>query len=464
VSQLSLLLIVFYFPPGGGVGVERPLKLATYLADLGIGVHVLAPRDPRWVHRDEGRLIPPTVVVHRAPYLGPSGRIPAQELFGTSGLVRMWRKSRLFGRRLLVPDEHVGWVVTATPAALRVVREHSIDAVITTSPPNSNHLVGGVVQLVAGVPWLADLRDPVVAHPHRRVERRLVRLKEEAQWLVLRAIERADGVSCVSAAIADEVQARRPRGVVNVIANGADFADFDGLDYRRGERFRITHAGSFFGRRDPRSFLAAVAQVEGVTARFVGDFRPSDRQWLAQQKIDERVELIPYTPHRRSLELQRDSDALLLLIPDADGRGRGILSGKVYEYLAAGRPILAAVPPDGAAAKLIRDLGAGVVVAPDDVEGMVRALSELRDQWRAGTLASFHLPVERRDEIDWRSRALAFHGLLTELTASRRNGSPTQSDGPPTQRRLGLRLPRSQIETRRRQVEWNKRHTGREGG
>src|SRR5207237_1108170 len=80
--------------------------------------------------------------------------------------------------------------------------------------------------------------------------------------------------------------------------------------------------------------------------------------------------LIAYAPRRRSLELQRDSDVLLLLIPEAGGRGKGVLSGKVFEYLAAERPILAVVPPEGAAAELIRDAGAGVVVAPDDVDGM----------------------------------------------------------------------------------------------
>src|SRR6185369_15493177 len=99
-----------------------------------------------------------------------------------------------------------------------------------------------------------------------------------------------------------------------------------------------------------------------------GDFRSSDREWATG--ISDRMELIPYAPHRKALELQRDSEALLLLIPEADGRGRGVLSGKVFEYLAAERPILAVVPPDGAAAALLRETGAGVVAPPDDVEAI----------------------------------------------------------------------------------------------
>src|SRR5207248_9310548 len=131
------------------------------------------------------------------------------------------------------------------------------------------------------------------------------------------------------------------------------------------------HTGSFFGKRDPRPFLTALAESGlDVVARFVGDFRSSDREWAEQLGLGDRLELHPYVPRRRSLALQRDSDALLLLIPDAAGRGKGVLSGKVFEYLAAERPILAAVPPDGAAAELIRETDAGVVAPPDDVEAL----------------------------------------------------------------------------------------------
>src|SRR5262249_39103540 len=187
-----------------------------------------------------------------------------------------------------------------------------------------------------------------------------------------------DAVIAVSDAIADEVRDRSPVGPVVTIANGSDFDDFAGLEHHRSNRFRITHAGSFFGKRDPPPFLTALAQsgLDDIVARSLGDFRSTDREWAEQQALGSRLELIPYAPRRTSLELQRDSEALLLLIPDAGGRGKGVLSGKVFEYLAAERPILAAVPPDGAAAALIRDAGAGVVVAPEDVDGIAVALTD----------------------------------------------------------------------------------------
>jgi glycosyltransferase involved in cell wall biosynthesis len=228
-----------------------------------------------------------------------------------------------------------------------------------------------------------------------------VRAKEQSEHAVARLVARsADAIVAVSDAIAEEARSFSPRGPVATIANGADFDDFAGLEYRRGDRFRITHTGSFFGKRDPRPFLTALADSGlDVVARFVGDFRTADREWAAALDLGDRLELHEYVPRRRSLELQRDSDALLLLIPEAGGRGRGVLSGKVFEYLASERPILAAVPPDGAAAKLIEETGAGVVAPPDDPVALRGALEELWGRWEAGTLDGAALGAAWRERL-----------------------------------------------------------------
>jgi glycosyltransferase involved in cell wall biosynthesis len=415
---VKVLLVTMYFPPAGGGGVQRPLKFATHLPELGIETHVLAPDDPKWIHRDE-ELQPPTLAwVHRARYLGPKGRRPAEELYGSRGLERVTRQARLASRRLLVPDENVSWNLTAIPAAVRIARREHIDVVITTSPPSSVHLIGASVKRAAGVPWVADLRDSIVAHPHRRAESALVRAKESGEHAVAKLVARsADAIVCVSDAIAAEMRERSPTGRVRTIANGSDFDDFAGLEHHPADRLRITHAGSFFGKRDPRPFLVALQQsgLDDVVARFLGDFRSSDREWAEQLGLGSRLELIPYASRRRSLELQRDSEALLLLIPEAGGRGKGVLSGKVFEYLAAERPILAVVPPDGAAAGLLRDTGVGTVVAPDDVDGIAAALRELHGRWRAGSLDETPLSEEWRDKVSRRARVEDLARLLDEL-------------------------------------------------
>jgi glycosyltransferase involved in cell wall biosynthesis len=415
---VKVLLVAMYFPPAGGGGVQRPLKFATHLPELGIETHVLAPDDPKWIHRDDELQAPTLAWVHRARFIGPKGRKPAEELHGTRGLERLQRQASLVGRRLLVPDENVSWNLTSIPAAISIVRREGIDVVLTTSPPPSVHLVGAAVKRATGIPWVADLRDSIVAHPHRRNERLLVRAKEQGGQALAKLVARsADAIVCVSDAIAEEMRKRSPAGRVETIANGSDFDDFAGLEHRPSERFRITHAGSFFGKRDPRPFLTALRDsgLEDVAARFLGDFRSADREWAETLGLGERLELIPYAPRRRSLELQRDSEALLLLIPDAGGRGRGVLSGKVFEYLAAERPILAVVPPEGAAAALIRDAGAGVVVAPEDVEGMTAALRDLHGGWREGKLGDVRLGEEWRERVSRRARVAELARLLESL-------------------------------------------------
>jgi glycosyltransferase involved in cell wall biosynthesis len=414
---VKVLLVTMYFPPAGGGGVQRPLKLAQYLPALGIETHVLAPDDPKWVHRDPDLRVPTQAWVHRARYIGPRARKPAEEVRAAEGLDRALVQAQVTARRLLLPDASVTWNLTAIPAAIRIARREGIDVVITTSPPASVHFVGAAVQRATGARWIADLRDAIVANQHRRDDTAAARARQAANEQVARLVaRRAAAVTCVSEAIAEEMRGLEARGAVRVVANGCDFDDFAGLEYTPASRFRITHTGSFFGRRDPRPFLQAFRDADlDAVVRFVGDFRSSDREWAETLELGDRLELVDYLPRAESLRLQRDSEALLLLVPDAGGRGRGVLSGKVFEYIAAGRPILAVVPPDGAAAELIRETGSGVVAAPDDVDAIGQALVELHARFANGGLPSVELSVRDEERLSRRARVEELARLLEEI-------------------------------------------------
>jgi glycosyltransferase involved in cell wall biosynthesis len=415
-----VLLISFYFPPAGGGGVQRPLKLAAQLPQFGIETEVLAPDDPKWIHRDQQLRLPDGVPVARARYFGPRGRLPAEELYGRRGVDRLLKRLALAPRRFVLPDENAPWALTAVPQAVRLVRRLGIDVVLTTSPPNSINLIGAAVKHATGVRWVADLRDSVIAKPDRDLDRLAVRIKERTQASVARVVAaRADAVVAATFKIADEMRSLNSSLRVETIANGSDFDDFDGLVYRPSDRFRITHTGSFFGARSPRPFLRALAlSDETVVARFVGDFRAADRAWAAERGLADRLELHPFLPHQRTLELQRDSEALLLLLPDVGERGRDVPSGKLFEYLAAGRPILASVPTDGSAADLIREAQAGIVTRPDDVEGMRAAIAQLVARRQAGTLELSPLDENLRSRIDRLARSAEFAELIHELAPS----------------------------------------------
>ena len=293
----------------------------------------------------------------------------------------MLAELRLLPRRALVPDAEVVWALAAIPAVVRLLRRHAIDVVLTTSPPVSLHLVGAAAQRLTRARWIADLRDPIVSSPFRRAE-----LRGEAALARLVA-RRADAVIAASHGIADEMRRLGRTDGITVLQNGCDSDAFAGLTYRPSDRFRITHTGSFHSRRDPQPFLRALrGSSPDIVARFVGDLRPSDLAYAREIGVDNRVVSLPFVPHRQALALQRDSEALLLLIPDADGRGQSVLTAKLSEYVAARRPILAVVPVDGEAAGVLRETGAATIVAPADIAGMTAALADFERRWRAGVL------------------------------------------------------------------------------
>src|SRR5204863_4894739 len=160
-------------------------------------------------------------------------------------------------------------------------------------------------------------------------ESQLARLKEKTTGGVGKLVaSRASAIVAVSDAIAEEMRTLEPKGKVVTIANGCDFDDFAGLEHHASDRLRITHAGHFHGKRDPKPFLRALADsgLEDVVARFAGDFRAEDREYAEALGLGDRVELLGDVSGRRSLALKRDSEALFFLSRASGGGARGALT------------------------------------------------------------------------------------------------------------------------------------------
>ncbi|HWM14643.1 MAG TPA: glycosyltransferase family 4 protein [Gaiellaceae bacterium] len=411
---MRVLLVTMYFPPAGGGGVPRPLKIAQHLAELGIETHVLAPTDPKRLHRDESLSDPPGAIVHRLANVGPGVRRPSEELRSAHGLDRIGIALSLTFRRLLVPDPGIVWSLCAILPAARIVRRHAIDVVITSSPPGSTNLVGAAAKRLTGVEWVTDLRDSLTKPLYRRREMR-------GEHALARLVARqASATVAVSEPIAEQMRALNPAGPVEVIDHGSDFDDFEGLEHHPSDRMRITHTGTMFGGRDPRPFLEALSRSgPDVVARFAGDFRAADRAYATTLGLDDRVEVLPYMPRRETLALQRDSEVLLILVQESTGRGRSIITTKVFEYIAAGRPILAAVPAESAVADLVRDLDLGLVVRPDDPDSIAAGIEELESRWREGVLLDTALAPDRKAGLSRRARVEQLTELLRGIVDAR---------------------------------------------
>jgi glycosyltransferase involved in cell wall biosynthesis len=421
---VRLLLIAFYFPPAGGGGVQRTLKFCRHLPEFGVEVDVLAPSDPKWFALDEPLMaeIPAGTTVHRTRFLGPRSSFRGDALRGAHGLRRAAVQARYAYERALIPDKALPWAATAVPAAVRIVRRSRIDAIMTTSPPTSVHLIGAAVAAATSTPWVADLRDSWLDHPHRTYDSRGMRAKRGVERRMARTVaRRADALVAVTDTIAAELRGLDPSaaGKTHVIGHGIDQSDFEGLVHTPSERFTLVHTGAFFGQRSPRSFLTGLRDLLArrpdlrgrMLVRFVGDLRASDRTWARDLDIDDAWEETGFVPFRRAVAAQRAADALLLLIPHAGGRGDSVVSGKVFEYLAARRPVLAAVPPAGAAAALLRSAGAGEVVDSDDTAGQSRALEAMVDRYENGGLPDIDMPAGLGERMSRRARA----GELAEV-------------------------------------------------
>jgi glycosyltransferase involved in cell wall biosynthesis len=429
---LRVLIVSFYFPPAGGGGVQRVLKLCRHLPELGVDVDVLAPDDPKWSAVDPGLAadVPAATTVHRARYRGPSHALtPAARLAAAQGARALGLRAALLGRRLLLPDPEIAWFADAVRAGSRAVRERDIDVVLSTSPPNSVHVIAATIARRTGVPHVADFRDSWLANPHRRYERRSVRAKRAVEERIAQvALRRVAAVSAVTPSIAEEAAALAPPGTtVRVVANGCDFDEFEGLEYARSGSMRIVHAGSFFGQRTPRPFLGAFAallharpELRGrLQAAFLGELRPADREWALGLGLGEALALEGFRPHSEALAAMRAADVLLLLVPRAGGRGLSVVSGKVYEYLAAERPIVALVPPEGDAATLLRDTGSAWIADPDDEAAIGTAIAEAVVAWEADRLGQRRLTSEWRERLDRRTRARELAELLQSVRPDR---------------------------------------------
>jgi len=408
---MKILFVTLFFPPTGGGGVQRPLRFAGELAALGHDVHVLAPDNAKWIERDESLQTPTGVSVTRIRNFSPQTQLLGRDLYDAPPLARIGAFARSVPRRALVPDPSVPWLATAIPTTVRLVAKTPVDVILTSSPPASVHLIGAAAKRAVGVPWVADVRDSIVSNAHRRFD---IRGERTLARLVGRY---ADAVVGASAGIAQELSGLGPQ-YVSVVESGCDVYDHAPLLHRAGNGMLVTHTGSFLGRRDPRPFCAALAASStDIAARFVGTFRQRDADFVSSLGLASRVELISSVTHAQALAFQRNSDVLLLIVPEADGRGNHVLTGKLFEYLAAAKPVLAAVPTDGEAARLVERAGAGIVVSPDDVGAIARALAQFHQRWLRGGLTDVVLPPEIRKSLSWSERTAKLNQVLESVIA-----------------------------------------------
>jgi glycosyltransferase involved in cell wall biosynthesis len=336
-------------------------------------------------------------------------------------------------RWIFFPDRHLGWWPFALARGLSICRRQSIDVVHSTSTAITSHLVAYVLARTQRIPWVADFQDPWVDNPlplfPTRGHARLARAVEAA------IVHGADRVTVTTEAHAAFLREKFPRldaGKFVTIPIGFDERVFEGVQPLRQEKFTIGHFGAFYGPRSPRVFLEALG--ESVRARpelagnvevwFFGTFDAlaleAAERTVERYGLRETVRFLGVVPYGEAIRAMVSVHVLLLV--HARGLwGEKMVTSKVFEYLGAGRPILALTPP-GETARLLHAAGAGCVVDPDDVTAVRDAILDLYARWQAGRLSR---PMARgvAHTYTWRRSAERFSGVLDEVWALARRGA-----------------------------------------
>lgn len=429
-----LLLLSYYYPPAGGPGVQRALKTSRYLPRAGWHptVVTVAPDSAAWPERDRSLLadVPPEADVVRtrswdpyAAYARLAGR-PRDELVGVS-LSRGasgWKErlARLIRANVFVPDARVGWLPFALAAAREAHARRPCDAILTTGPPQSTHLTGLLLARATGLPWVADLRDPWVEVDFRDELPQLPPARALDAWLERRVLTRADAVTTVTTAFARGLERRVPACRPVVIPNGFDPADFAAAPQPIDrEHFTIAYLGNLNEARNPSALWPALARLDArgaaprLRVRLVGMIEPVALASARAAGVEHRVEVEGYVPHTQAVREMQRAAVLLLVVNRVEG-AEGIETGKVFEYLAARRPVLALGPPHGNAARILTETGAGQTFDWDDADRVERWLLAAYRAWEAGGGEASSDP----DAVDRYSRAgqaRAIAGLLDTL-------------------------------------------------
>jgi len=393
----KVLIITYYWPPSGGSGVQRWLKHAKYLPEFGWQPYVFTPENPSFDVKDKSLLndIPKEVEVIKLPIWEPYSLF--EKFKGKSNqqsdLVKKKKKS-FFSKFLLwlrgnvfIPDPRVFWVKPAVKVLEDLLVSNDIDVIITTGPPHSMHLIGEKLKNKLDIKWVADFRDPWTQWELFDNFYLSSLAKKRHQKLELKVLHEADAVLSVSKHYsADLAQiGNRP---VEVITNGFDAVEFEEYKDIHTDQFVIRHIGVVDELRDPRPILQAIKELkkEGLSCpiEFVGNVNQTLKSEVTEDAVlKELVSFKPYVPHSEVLALYRRSAVLLIVLANSKN-SVGNIPGKLFEYLASHRPILAVGDTSGDSAGIIKDAGAGLANERDDIEGIKSSLKRLKEDFESG--------------------------------------------------------------------------------
>ncbi|APQ18574.1 glycosyltransferase family 4 protein [Maribacter hydrothermalis] len=406
----KVLVITYYWPPAGGPGVQRWLKFIKYLRDFGVEPVLYIPENPHYPLIDKSFLkdIPKNLTVYKHPIMEP---YRLASIFSSkktkrisSGIIQtknqsFLEKALLWVRgNLFIPDARKFWVKPSVDFLKSVIEKEQIETIITTGPPHSVHLIGYYLKKEKQLNWIADFRDPWTTIGYHNKLKLTSSSAQKHKRLESDVLNTADKIIVTSKTTKLEFEhiTKRP---IRVITNGYDgeIVSNNKLD----AKFTISHIGSLLSGRNPKNLWKVLADLvkensefkKALCLQFIGVVSDNVLQTIEDAKLLEHTIVLGYVSHEEALAYQRSSQILLLVEIDSV-ETKGIIPGKVFEYMAANRPILGVGPHSWEVGEIVKETKTGCIFNHlDDIE-LKNVLLNWFSQYQKGELSVSSTTIE----------------------------------------------------------------------
>ncbi len=407
----KVLIITYYWPPAGGPGVQRWLKFVKYLRDFDLEPIVYVPENPHYPLRDESLAndLPKGITVLKLPIKEP---YRFAKLFSTSktntissGIIADKKQSLLekcmlwIRGNFFIPDARVGWVKPSVNFLKSYLHLNPVDVIISSGPPHSLHLIGLEIKKITQVSWFADFRDPWTNIGYHHALRLSKASKQKHLRLEKKVLNGADLIVVTSKSTKNLFKSITNKPI-HVITNGYDVAHSE--EKQHDNKFTISHIGSLLTERNPEILWKVLSELINENNSFKNDFKlqfagivsEEVLQSIHHYNLSDYLINLGYLTHKESVELQRKTQ-ILLLVEINKSEAKSILPGKLYEYLAARRPIIAIGPKDSDIEEIISTTQSGYYFNSFEYNELKTCLLNTYIDFKKGRLQSKSVDIEK---------------------------------------------------------------------
>ena len=433
-----VLVITYYWPPVGGSGVQRWVKFAKYLPSEGWQPVIYTPSNPDMGSVDESLLsdIPAKAEIIKRPIFEPygiyrkltgsKGQIKIESNPGSDGKKSLLKRISLWIRsNFFMPDPRCLWIGPSIRFLKKYLKEHPVDIIVSTGPPQSMHLIARGVSLATGIPWIADFRDPwtkIFYFKHLKLSRWARRKHFELEQKVL---DDATAIVAVSPLVQADF-AEMTSTPVHLVTNGYDESDYiDAVKPDCG--FNVVHTGLLTAEGNPVELWRVLGERCRSDAEFASSFKltlagktdGAVLESIRQAGLAEYMTDLGYIDHNKAVQQQRKASVLILPIRE-EPETKAILPGKLFEYLAARRPILGVGTGEGAMSVVLKETGAGRIFDWDDSAGISKYVDSLWNAFKAGGVMIPDADIDKYSRrMTTRKMVELFNSLIHENPAFR---------------------------------------------